>query len=159
MQGAHLHLLVNHIPILGFFLSFIFVSAAIFGRDANRWMPGALVIIALAFLGGLVAFVTGTPALEAINDLPRTSGRALTQHHVGAVVAAVLATVATSVACIVAALGRKRGAYSRRWLLALLAVNGAAAVALAWTGLAGGRINHPEIQGPADREGGRAHPH
>lgn len=159
MDGAHVHLLVNHVPILGFFLSSLFLLLALVGREREGWMRAALVTLALAFLGGVVAFVTGTPALTAIDGMPRTSGKALTEHHVRAVIAAVVGTIAIIVGFAITLLARKYGAYSSRGVLILLGSNLAAAATLGWTGLAGGRINHPEVQQAADREHGTARPH
>ena len=51
------------------------------------------------------------------------------------------------------------GAFSRPLLIAVLVTSAVSAGALGWTGLAGGRINHPEVQAPGDREHGPARPH
>ena len=54
---------------------------------------------------------------------------------------------------------RRGGSYSRGLLAVLLAVMIVSASVLCWTGLAGGRISHPELQLPGDRDTGPAHPH
>jgi len=54
---------------------------------------------------------------------------------------------------------RRKALHTRRTLATLLAATAASSVAVSWTSLAGGRINHPEVQKPGDQEAGPAHPH
>ena len=49
---------------------------------------------------------------------------------------------------------RRGGAYGRGAVATLVVATIASAAALAWTGLAGGRVNHPELQQPGDLDDG-----
>ena len=160
MNWAHVHLLVNHVPILGYAAAAALALTALLGRDAQVWVRGATVAIALSFAAMAVAFFSGSPALDVISGQPRTSARALSEHHVRAIygsVAGVVTGVLAAAAAIVA--HRRGGAVSRPLVAAVFVASLVAAGALGWTGLAGGRINHPEVQESGDREGGPARPH
>lgn len=54
---------------------------------------------------------------------------------------------------------RRGGGYGTGAVAALLVATIVSAAALAWTGLAGGRVNHPELQHPGDLDRGPAHEH
>jgi hypothetical protein len=160
MNAAHFHLLVNEVPILGSAVAAALLAAAALSRKPNGSARAALIALGISSVGVLAAFLSGSPALEVITGLPRTSGRALSQHHVRAVVATALAAAAALAGVVAALIARRRaGGYSRPSLIVVLVATVASTIALSWTGLAGGRINHPELQEPADREGGPARPH
>jgi hypothetical protein len=117
-------------------------------------------LLAIGSFGALAAFFTGEPALHVIDGEPHTSGRALSQHHVRALFAIGTATVAAVTGVVAIVLARKAGGVPSQGLLAMLfVVTLGSAATLGWTGLAGGRIGHPELQLPGDRDAGPAHPH
>jgi hypothetical protein len=69
MTGAHLHLLVNHIPILGSLFALALLVASIwFAPDVLRRV--ALVLLIGVGIGGAVANFTGEPAEDAIRQFP-----------------------------------------------------------------------------------------
>jgi uncharacterized membrane protein len=158
--GAHLHLLVNDVPILGFFFVAVFLATALITNNRETWTRAALLTLVISFVGMIVAFFSGDPALKVIDGQPRTSGRALTQHHIRGLVASGLALVTIAIAIVTQMKSMKTGgSYSKKLITLLLVATFLSAAALAWTGEAGGRINHYELQQPADREGEPAHPH
>jgi hypothetical protein len=157
---AHFHLMVNDVPIIGFFFTAVFLIAAIITPARDSWARAGMLTLFISFLGMLLAFFSGDPALKVIDGQPRTSGRALTQHHIRGLVAVTLALITIVFAIIAAVQARRaKGIYSRKLLIVVLIASILSAGALAWTGQAGGRINHYELQEPADRESKPAHPH
>jgi hypothetical protein len=160
MNWAHVHLVANEVPIYGSLFAAVLLLVASFTRAPDDWTRAGLLLLAIGVLGLVVAFLSGIPAVDVINGAPRTSGRALSQHHVRGLVAAGFAVIALAAGVTSSVLARRRGgSYSRRSVVVVACSAIALSAALAWTGQAGGRINHPELQEPADREGGRAHPH
>lgn len=157
---AHFHLTVNEVPVIGFFLAAVFLSLSLISQKKDGWARAGMLTLAISVAGVLMAFFSGDPALDVISGQERTSGRALTQHHVRSVYATVFA-VLTAILAIIAAVKAKKagGTYTLGWLRIMLIATIITLGALGWTGLAGGRINHPEIQEPADKESGPAHEH
>lgn len=158
MNGAHLHLTVNEVPILGTFAGAVLLTVALVARSREVWARAGLIALATAAVGALVAFLSGIGAADVVAGAARTSNAALEQHHLRATVASSLVGLAAIVGAIVFIRARGRR-FTRPGIAVVLAVAILAAAALAWTGLAGGRINHPELQQPGDLEEGPAHHH
>ncbi|TWI82608.1 hypothetical protein [Chitinophaga japonensis] len=157
---AHFHLTVNDLPILGFLFATVFLILALTTRWRDSWARAGMVMLAFSFLGVLAAFFSGDPALHVISGQARTSARALSQHHKRGLAATIIAMITVIIATVAILKARKAGGvYSKRLLIIVLIATALSAAAMAWTGLAGGRINHPELQEPADRESGPAQPH
>jgi len=160
MNWAHIHLLVNHVPILASLFAALFFLIALRVESRDTWARAGLMLLAIASLGAIAAFMTGDPASEVIEGQPHTSNRALSDHHVRATIALGAAGLAALAAIGALVITRKNGgSYSRRLVTILFALTALSAACLGWTGLAGGRISHPELQLPGDREAGPAHHH
>jgi hypothetical protein len=159
MNWAHIHLIVNEIPVLGALFAAALLSVALFAPARDAWTRSGLLVLGLAVLGLAAAFLTGIPAVEVINGAPRTSGKALSQHHVRGLVATTFGALSVIIAVASFLRARKNGSYSRASVLMLLVTALGTAASLIWTGQAGGRINHPELQEPGDLQDGPAHPH
>lgn len=157
---AHFHLTVNEVPIIDFLLAIVFLALSLITQKRDGWARAGMLTLGISVAGVLLAFFSGDPAVDVINGEPRTSDRALNQHHVRALYATGLAVV-TAILAVIAVLKAKKagGSYSDRLLKIVLVAAIISAGAFTWTGLAGGRINHPELQKPADRESGPAHEH
>ena len=144
MSGVHLHLLVNHAPILGaLFALGLFIASFFYAPDVLR-RTAFVVIIGSALAGG-VAYLTGEPAEDAIRRFPGVQ-RALIHDHEET---AEIALIAMSVLAVLSlgALVRWRRATIPRWVastafLCTLLVSGL----MAYTGLLGGRIRHTEVR-------------
>lgn len=157
---AHFHLMVNDIPILGFLFASVFLVLALTTNKQDGWARAGMLTIAIAMLGVLAAFFSGSPAVDVINGQPRTSGRALSQHHVRGLIAISLAAITVVLAIVATVKARKNSGFYYKRLLMLVFIAAILSTApLAWTGMAGGRINHPELQLPDDSKEGPAHPH
>jgi uncharacterized membrane protein len=157
---AHVHLFVNDVPLIGLVFASTFFAIALAVREGDHWVRAGMVALALAAGGTVLALLTGNPALEVISGQPRTSGRAVTQHHIRATVGSILAGLTLAVAFAAWFQRRKTGgSYSRRWIMLVLSLTFASAAAMGLTSAAGGRINHPEVQEPADQQSAPAHPH
>ena len=143
MNAAHLHLLLNHVPVLGAFGLLLLFAIAFIRRD------GSLARLTLALSVGVAAasiavFLTGEPAEEIVEELARVSTNAIEPHEE----AARVATIAFGVfgAAAVVALFAYRRRTLPRWVTAT-AVAGTLAVSglMGWTANLGGRIRHTEI--------------
>lgn len=148
MTWAHIHLAVNHLPVLLVPVAIAMLSAAWAKNSAELRKAGMAWLIVAAVTGG-GAYLTGEPAEEVIEDLPGVSKPAIEEHEE----AALLAAVATGVAGLLAigSLVTGRGPHSApAWMLATTFVVALLAAALmARAANLGGQISHPEIRGPA----------
>ena len=143
MNSAHLHLLLNHVPVLGAFGVLALLAIAFVRRDSP------LARLALGFAAMLAAasvavFLTGEPAEEIVERLPGIAETAIEPHEE----AALIATIAFGVfgaAALVTLIGFRRRELPR-WvtgtaLSGMLVVSGL----MGYTANLGGMIRHTEI--------------
>lgn len=146
MNGAHLHLALNHLPIFAIAFAIGFIVWGLKRRHPALLRSGlVLVVIAAAGAGG--AFLTGEPAEDVIEDQPAFS-RDRVHDHEDAADFGLWITVAAGVVALGVlwhAKGKVEGPATNATAL-VLAVSVLALVALGRTAWLGGEISHPEIR-------------
>jgi len=152
MTWAHIHLVVNHLPVLLVPVAIVMLSAAWAMSSAEFRKAGLAWLVVAAVTGG-GAYWTGEPAERVIEDLPAVSEPAIEEHEEVALLAAVVTGAAGALA--IGALVAGRGPVPPpAWMLATTFVVALlAAVLMVMTANKGGRISHPEIRGPAATDG------
>jgi uncharacterized membrane protein len=145
MDFPHLHLLLNHIPIIGtmvgvgLFLASFFVKA----DDVRR---SSLVLFVVMALLTIPTFMTGVGAQEKIVGDPTVSN-ALIQRHEGAAELAVWFMEITGAFAVVALWQSIRRTSPARWNTSAILIFSLVTVGLmARTGNTGGEIRHEEIR-------------
>jgi uncharacterized membrane protein len=159
MSTVHLHLLLNHFPIVGsIFASAILVLAV--ARKSSELAKLAFGAFAVLGILSILVYLTGGSAEEAVERLPGISEAVIERHEE----AALAATIAIGV---IGALSAVLLLWYRRRILPRLAVSamlvGAMGVAglMAYAANLGGQIRHTEIRSGAvattssDRDGER----
>ena len=148
MTWAHVHLAVNHLPVLLVPVAVVMLCAA-WAKNSTELRKAGLIWLVVAAVGGGGAYLTGEPAEELIEDLPGVSKPAIEEHEEAALLAAVVSGTAGVLA--IGALVTGRGSVpTPAWMLATTFLVALLAAALmARTANLGGRISHPEIRGPA----------
>lgn len=147
MNIVHLHLLLNHIPVVGALIGIALFTYAVIRRNSEVAKITLALFVILAVIAGAV-FFTGEPAEEAIEHLPGFSS-ALTERHEE------LARVSTLGFVGFALLGLATLAYYRRrqlprWITATgLAISLTIGGLMAATANLGGQIRHSEIRAAA----------
>jgi uncharacterized membrane protein len=72
MSTTHIHLLLNHFPILGTFIGCLFLAWGFFKKN-NSLKTAAAVLLTVISLISVPVYLTGEPAEEAIEKLPGIS--------------------------------------------------------------------------------------
>ncbi|WP_310395503.1 hypothetical protein [Hymenobacter sp.] len=145
MNQAHLHLIVNHVPILGSLFAVALLGAGVVQRNLTLTKAGLVAVLAAGLLG-LPAHLTGAGAAAIVQDMPRVS-RALIQAHAGAAEIGFWALEGAAALALFGLLLLKN-ASPRARLLALLTLAAAALSfgLLARAGNLGGQIRHTETR-------------
>jgi len=146
---AHLHLALNHFPVIGVLLSLCFLTAAVWRGSPELLKASYWLILFLAVVAWVV-YLTGEPAEELVERLPGYSEALVEQHET----AALIATIGMSLLGIAALVGLLRR-QARQWypkavLLGALLVAGL----MAWTANLGGQIRHTEVRTSAQAPSG-----
>lgn len=147
MNAAHLHLVLNHLPVIGIPLAgvFLFHSAVTRNGAALRF---AFIVMIAASASTLPAFFTGEPAEEIIEHLPGVAESFIEKHEDAGKVSLIL-SVASGAAAITALWFGRSEARARLALKAALALAILATISLAYTANLGGKIRHTELRGEA----------
>ena len=142
---VHLHLLLNHLPIIVTALGLLLIAIAVWRRDDY------LARVALAFfvggaLSALPTYLTGDGAENAVKNLPGVTKTLIEQHSDIALIAAIVVGVLGAFALWV--LWRYRRPAILPAMIVRVTVVGAVVGAglMAYTGLLGGQIRHTEVR-------------
>ncbi|MBL0331991.1 MAG: hypothetical protein IPP65_03970 [Chlorobi bacterium] len=80
MNGAHWHLLLNHIPIFGVLFG-IFLLLIGFVKRNELFKNTSFLVFVITALLTIITFKTGEPAEKVVYDLPTVSHDAIEQHE------------------------------------------------------------------------------
>ncbi len=146
MTTVHLHLLLNHIPILGsIFITVLFIVALIyrnaFLQKVSLW---SLVVIALFTAA---TYLTGNGAEQAVQGLPGISQDMIHLHESVAKVGLGLMFVTGVIALAGALFYSFKPKLPRLLLIVVLFVLLLNSGVFAYIGYLGGQIHHEEIRG------------
>ena len=145
MNLAHLHLMLNHIPLVGIgFVTLLLIIALIMKNSVL--INISLVFVVIVALWAIPAYLTGEPAEEIVEDIPGISEQMIDEHEEFAEVAFIFIEVVGALALLTIFVRR----YSVKignilTLLTLLGIITGGGL-IAWTANLGGKISHPEIR-------------
>ena len=146
MNFAHLHLLLNHFPIIGTMVGLGLFLISLLGKNEDLRRASLIIFPAMALLA-IPTFFSGTGAQSAIRKTPGVS-EALIERHQGAAMLALLFMEITGALALVG-LWKSHGiSRPARWhwsLSAILIFSIVTVGLMARVGTTGGDIRHPEI--------------
>ena len=146
MNFPHLHLLLNHFPIIGTTVGLGLFLISMVGENEDLRRASLIIFAAMALLA-IPTFFSGTGAQGAIKKLPGVS-EVLIERHQGAAMLALLfmeITGALSLAGLWKSQGTSRPAKWNWSLSAVLFFSLITVGLMARVGTTGGDIRHPEI--------------
>ncbi len=152
MNLAHLHLLLNHFPIIGTLIGLGLFAISFLGKNDDL-KRASLMVLAVVALLALPAFFSGVGAQAAIRKDAGVPA-ALIDRHQGAAMLALLFMEITGALALAALWQRHRVSGGKRlsWnLKAILLFSIVTAGLMARVGTTGGDIRHPEIRVAPER--------
>lgn len=154
MNLAHLHLLINHLPILGSVLGGLVLAYAIFMRSVQIKIVSYYLLI-ISSLGAAIAYATGEEAEEAVENIQGVSKDMIEQHDDFAMIS-LIALVILGVASFVGlVLTFKNSVQTRNMAFVTLFISIISFCLVARTGYLGGQIRHSEMSsGSATQQNG-----
>jgi uncharacterized membrane protein len=151
MNQAHLHLILNHLPILGSLFAFVLLGFGLLRKNEVLTRAGLVAVLAAAILC-LPAQLTGEGAEETIEHLPGISRHRIHEHEEAAEAGFITLEITGALALFgLLLLGRRS---PKGTLVAGLALAGAAVSfgLLARAGNLGGEISHPELRDKTEQQ-------
>jgi drug/metabolite transporter (DMT)-like permease len=144
MSPIHVHLLVNHVPVLGTLIAAGLLAWAMRKQSADM-VRASLTMFVLFALAGWAAYLTGEPAEHLVKRMAGFSHDAIELHER----AALLATALLGALGVLALSGliafRRRATIPRGYSAVMLALALVPLASMAWTAYLGGQIRHTEI--------------
>ena len=144
MNGPHLHLLVNHVPILGAIFGTILLAASLIW-ESQALRRAALLTLFVVGVAGFIANQSGEPAEHALRGIPGVTRAAIHEHEEMGEKAYLLAVV-LGIAALAGVLKWRRSAVPRVATLVFMLGGLFVTGAMGYTGLLGGRIRHTEVR-------------
>ena len=145
MTLTHLHLILNHVPVLGTVFGVGLLAFGIW-RQSTELKKTALGIFVLIALVAVPVYLTGEPAEDGVEGLPGVSESIMEQHEEAAGVA-FAGSGALGVISLAALLALRHGKAVPAWVAGTMVVASLAVSGLmAWTASIGGQIRHTEIR-------------
>lgn len=148
MNGAYLHLIVNHIPVLLLLFS---IPVLVWGliRQNKEFIKLSLIGFIVVGIMAVVAVQTGESAEEVVEEIPTVSHDMIEAHEEAGEVAQWLA-IALSLGGIGGLfLMKKENSMFKSYLWILMVFSLVTAGSFIYTASEGGKINHPEIRSSA----------
>lgn len=158
MNGAHIHLLLNHVPILGSLFALCLLLYGIFTKS-DSVMKAALLAMVAATLVAIPAFLSGEEAEHVVEPIIGINDTALDSHEDMAEIAfyTMLMAGAIALGTIFASRTAKVLSMTLVWVnVVMLAI---VFTLMARTGLSGGEIRHSEINASVATSGGGEEEH
>ena len=146
MTDAHLHLLVNHLPIVGAALSTLLWGLALLTGGERGALRAAALAAVFTGAGAVASQLTGEPAEEAVERLPWADEALMHEHEERAEAATVVAVISGVLGLVAWGIAEKKDkGHIALTGAALVGAIGTAGL-MGWTGQAGGQIRHDEIR-------------
>lgn len=145
MNLAHLHLLLNHLPVVGTILGLGLLIFAIW-RRSNDLKRAALGVLVISALTAIPTYLTGEPAEGAVKELIGNPKQYIEPHEevAGIALGGILVLGVTALVALI----WFRGERSVPSWFVVIALIGSLVVTglLGWTANLGGQIHHSEIR-------------
>lgn len=144
IDPVHLHLLLNHVPVLGSFFALILLAIGLLLRRGYLQKLG-LAIIVVAAIVALPVFFTGDPAEEAVEHLSGVVESTIDAHQNAANIAFGSVLAAGAIALGALYLSRRGRQLPRPAAVIAFLACLITAILMARTANLGGKIRHSEI--------------
>jgi len=145
MNGAQVHLALNHLPIFGTLFGFLFLLIALLKKSPQLKQAGLWLCLAAA-VGAIPTYLSGEPAEVVIQTLAGIEVERIEGHEEMALLALAAIEILGAAALAGLYLSRKTGELPERLVQACLILSLAALAMVGWTARLGGEIHHPETR-------------
>jgi len=143
-QLAHLHLIVNHLPIFGSILGTLVLAYGLTVKSRHTKIAGYL-LLAISAFGAAIAFATGDPAQEIVENIAGISTESIKLHEEAAQISLAIMFILglSSLAGIYSTYFKTK--FKKQITLITLLIGIISFISVSITGYLGGKIRHTEF--------------
>ena len=144
MNLPHVHLLLNHFPIIGTLIALGLYLFALIGRSEDLKRASLVIFAGIALLS-IPTYMSGNGAEEALRKLPAVSKNAIMAHNNAALVSLIFMEL-TGMFAWLGLWQSRRFLHARNWtVVTVLLLSVVTVYFMTLTGNTGGQIRHSEI--------------
>ncbi len=147
MNGAQLHLILNHIPIILSMVAFVLFIWAWLSKSTEIKKVGLVLTVATAAFAG-AAFLTGEPAEDVLEKLPAFSKELVHEHEEAGEAALIVSIIAGLAAFVTLYLSKRKPQFFSYSLVITIILILVSTLTFLRTAHLGGLIRHEEIKSP-----------
>jgi uncharacterized membrane protein len=145
MNATHLHLMLNHIPVIGTGFALLLLLVAL-AKKSDEWKKVSFGFFVLIALLTVPAYLTGEPAEDGVKGLPGVTKAIIEQHEEAAGVA-FGGTALVGVLALTGLVLFRRARSVPGWFARVIVLFAVIAGGLmAWAANLGGQVRHTEIR-------------
>lgn len=145
MNDAHLHMVVNHFPIIGTIFGFGILIAGLVLKNKTL-MNTSYVLFIVAAIFAAISMATGEGAEELVEDMPNVGKQIIHEHEELAEKLAILLYVLGGLSLVGLYLNFKNHAKAKLLSFLILGIATAGLFLVQKVGTSGGEIRHTEIR-------------
>lgn len=143
MNIGYIHLVTNHLPIIGIPVAFVFYVFAL-KKQNQAILKYSTFILSLLLLSTAVVFFTGEPAEDAVESISGILKSSIESHEDAGKIALILAMISGALG-LFTGLMKTNSDQPTIFHKVLAALSLLTALLLGWTGYQGGKIRHTEF--------------
>lgn len=145
MTQSHIHLLTNHLPIIGSLLGIIVLIYGIAIKSVHTRNASFLIFI-ISSIGAVITYLTGEGAEEKVEGIADVSKKMIHQHEDFALFALISLIVLGLSAMVAWIISKKNPVVGNKFALLTLFIGIISFALIARTGYLGGLIRHSELR-------------
>ena len=145
MNWAHVHLIGNHVAVLGVFFGLLLLLAAL-ARKSSELKKAALAVFFVTALLAVPVYLTGEPAEEVVEHLPGVSHELIEEHEESALPLLIALELLGLLSLAGLWFFRRSPGWASRIVLWCLLLSVIVAGMAGWTANLGGQIRHSEVR-------------
>ncbi len=144
MNLAHVHLILNHIPVIGIPIALLFLGYGLSKKNDGTQRIALFILVGLAAVA-LTVYFTGEPAEELVENLPGVAESFIEAHEDAALFSLIL-TLIVGASALVAIWFQGDSKKSRLLNFSVFGIACLAAISLFYTANLGGKVRHTELR-------------
>lgn len=145
MNAAHLHIILNHIPVIGIPFGTALLIYGFLRKSQEVKTAGLLVFLAIALVM-IPTYLAGEAAEDIVEDLPGVSESLIENHEGAATIALVATSILGALSLMRLLIPARFSAAAGPMTIVVFVFSLGVAGWLARTANLGGQIRHPEIR-------------
>lgn len=149
MNGAHFHLIVNHLPIVGLLIGLLVLITGLILKKSEVKVT-ALGIFIFSALVSFAAFYSGEGAEEIVERIPGISETLINQHEESAELFFTAILILGGISLVTMFLEIRKSKFAKFGFIFVILLSLAAGFLAKNVGTTGGEIRHTEIRNDAN---------